>query len=140
MNSINWIHLKHIFEGLLRVCLCAYIIFSSVNTFYCCIPVHFFFLSRYLFVHFPSYRSKHSIFYRVKITVQNMNVTRLVSLLCAAMETIGAAYRVQTGIMFQAFFAAGYMLLAGLASLIRDYAHLQLTISLIPVVFLSLYW
>ncbi|KAI0213623.1 Organic cation transporter protein [Lamellibrachia satsuma] len=56
-----------------------------------------------------------------------------------SLETIGKAYRVKTGIMYQGFFALGYMLLAAMAYFIRDYVWLQLAVSITPAACLSYY-
>ena len=53
---------------------------------------------------------------------------------------IGVEDRMIPGIMYQGWFAAGYMLLAPLAYFVRNYIHLQLVISLLPVLFFPYIW
>ncbi|CAH1778274.1 unnamed protein product [Owenia fusiformis] len=55
-------------------------------------------------------------------------------------ELVGPSYRKIAGFGIQYFYSIGYMILAGLAYLIRDWRHLMLTISIPGVVFCSYYW
>ena len=56
------------------------------------------------------------------------------------MEMIGPAQRMVAGLFYNIWFAVGYMVLAALAPLIKDYSWTCFTISFYPIVFLSYYW
>ncbi|XP_074649098.1 organic cation transporter protein-like [Tubulanus polymorphus] len=57
-----------------------------------------------------------------------------------AMEMIGPSARTTTGILYQGWFALGFMLLPGIAYFIRDYDYLLLVSSSPNIIFLSYYW
>ena len=56
--------------------------------------------------------------------------------LFVVMETIGTEKRMIPGVMYQGWFAVGYMGLAVLAYFVRDYRYLQLILGVYPIVFL----
>ncbi|XP_076336288.1 organic anion transporter 3-like [Tachypleus tridentatus] len=56
------------------------------------------------------------------------------------MESVGANYRDVLGICFEFGWALGYIILPGLAWLIRDWSNLQLAITVPGVLFFSLWW
>lgn len=58
----------------------------------------------------------------------------------AGMELIGKAYRVFSGVTICYFFALGYVLLAGIAYLSRNWLYTQIAISAPAFLFLSYYW
>nr|XP_002739655.2 PREDICTED: organic cation transporter protein-like [Saccoglossus kowalevskii] len=55
-------------------------------------------------------------------------------------ELVGPSKRVFTGIVIEFFFSFGYMLLAGLAYLIRYWWKLQLTLAVPASIFLTFWW
>ena len=57
-----------------------------------------------------------------------------------AMETVGKAQRMKPGVLYQAWPALGYMMLALVAYFIRDFRYLQLFTGLISLVFLPYWW
>ena len=59
-------------------------------------------------------------------------------LILAGTEFVGPSQRVVVGIAGAVFFALGLMILAGLASLIREWRLLEVAIT-VPVAFLFLY-
>ena len=52
----------------------------------------------------------------------------------AGMEIIGPRYRMATGILVQAWFALGFMLLPPLSYAIRDHIKLQIVCALLPAI------
>ncbi|GFR88482.1 organic cation transporter protein [Elysia marginata] len=54
-------------------------------------------------------------------------------------ELVGPDYRVVAGFVIQIFYNLGYVILAGLAYFIRDWRHLELTITL-PALLFGFYW
>ncbi|KAH9489646.1 hypothetical protein Btru_045564 [Bulinus truncatus] len=56
-----------------------------------------------------------------------------------ATELVGPKYRVVAGFVNQCFYSIGFMTLAGIAYLIRDWRYLEMAITF-PVVLFSLYW
>ena len=56
------------------------------------------------------------------------------------MEVLGKNYRMIVGVFYQGWFAIGYMLLALVAYLVRDFRYIQLTVGLVSLVYLPLWW
>ncbi|XP_042881764.1 organic cation transporter protein-like [Penaeus japonicus] len=56
------------------------------------------------------------------------------------MEVVGPEARTIMGMMYQAFFSVGFMLLPGIAYFVRDWRNLELCISVPTVVLLLYYW
>ncbi|XP_055889222.1 organic cation transporter protein-like [Biomphalaria glabrata] len=54
-------------------------------------------------------------------------------------ELVGPMYRVFVGFVIQGFYSIGFMTLAGMAYLIREWRYLEMAITF-PVVLFSLYW
>ncbi|XP_029647981.1 organic cation transporter protein [Octopus sinensis] len=54
-------------------------------------------------------------------------------------EIVGPTYRKITGILFEFFFAFGFVLLAGLAYLIRDWEYLELAVSLPSITYIIIW-
>ena len=61
-------------------------------------------------------------------------------MLFIGMELIGVKYRVLAGIMICYTFAFGYVLLAGIAYLSKNWVYTQIAISTPAFLFLSYYW
>ncbi|XP_023932923.1 organic cation transporter protein-like [Lingula anatina] len=62
------------------------------------------------------------------------------SLFVLAMELVGPSKRMLVGIVIEYFFAAGYVLVTGLAYTLRHWRHLIATISAPSFVFVSYWW
>uniref|UniRef100_A0A0P4W8Z9 Major facilitator superfamily (MFS) profile domain-containing protein n=1 Tax=Scylla olivacea TaxID=85551 RepID=A0A0P4W8Z9_SCYOL len=56
------------------------------------------------------------------------------------METVGPEGRTTMGMLYQCFFAVGFMLLPGIAYFVNNWRNLQLYISIPSVVLLLYYW
>ncbi|ELT95861.1 hypothetical protein CAPTEDRAFT_115175 [Capitella teleta] len=56
------------------------------------------------------------------------------------MEIMVTEYRTLTGLLYQCWFALGYMTMGWIACALRDYSWTSLTISVYPAIFLSYYW
>ncbi|KAJ8029556.1 Organic cation transporter protein [Holothuria leucospilota] len=69
----------------------------------------------------------------LRFFIGSTNYAVLTIAFIAATELIGPSKRVLGGVAIQLFWALGYIVLAGLAALIRKWRYLQLTISLIPL-------
>lgn len=77
--------------------------------------------------------------YRNTCRVFDQLIKRLLIYL-TGMEIVGPTKRSWAGLVFEFFWAAGAMILALAAYLIRDWRHLNLVMSVPPVLFLSYIW
>ena len=56
------------------------------------------------------------------------------------METVGGKGRTTMGMLYQCFFAVGFMLLPGIAYFVNEWRILQLCISVPSAILLLYYW
>ena len=61
-------------------------------------------------------------------------------LLIAGTELVGPSKRAFAGIAIRIFYSIGMMLLAILAWLLREWPHIELVISVPPIIFLVYFW
>ena len=58
----------------------------------------------------------------------------------SGLETIGAKWRMETGIFVQTWFALGIIIISGLAYFVRDFIKLQLVMCLYLPIFIVYIW
>ena len=68
----------------------------------------------------------------------SQNSTYLLSV--SVMEMTGSKGRLWGGVMYQACFASGFMIVSAMAYVIRDFRYLQLTIGLLVLLYVPYYW
>ena len=56
------------------------------------------------------------------------------------MEVLGIHHRTTVGILYQSWFAVGYMTLACVAYFVRDHTYIQLCIGLSGLIFIPYWW
>lgn len=67
-------------------------------------------------------------------------MTLSLSLFPAVMEAVGFEGRTTMGMLYQCFFAVGFMLLPGIAYFVTEWRALQLWISIPSALMLLYYW
>lgn len=72
-------------------------------------------------------------------SVQVVSVVYCIVLLKGA-ELVGPKYRKWVGLSNNFFYAFGQMILAGIAFGIREWRLIEITISVIPIIYFSYYW
>ena len=81
---------------------------------------------------------------RLKMTMTTTNTMIMMFLntcfLIAGTELVGTSKRAFAGIAIRIFYSIGMMLLAVIAWLLREWSHIELAISVPPIIFLIYYW
>ena len=98
-----------------------------------------FHIDKWMQVNIMQFRRYYSIFKMLLLSPDILDTIKYYTLLIG-MELIGAYYRVLAGIMICYFFALGYVLLAGIAYLSRNWVYTQIATSTPAFLFLSYYW